>query len=71
MIRRGVFDWAVADELMHRTVNTNNHQTWGMLEAAINALGKYMSQAVMGPGEGYFSVVDGANKVGMGAVTVK
>ena len=57
---------------MLRTINTNNHQlTWGILEAAINALGKYMSQAVMGPGEGYFSGVDGANKGGMGAVTVK
>ena len=56
---------------MLRMANTNNHQlTWGVLGAAIDALGEYMHQAVTGPGEGWFSVFDGQNEVGMGTISL-
>lgn len=54
---------------MLRIINTNNHQlTWGVLGAAIDALRDYMSQAVTGPGESWFSIFDGQNEVGMGTI---
>lgn len=70
MVEGGLFQWAGAERLMLRIVNANNHQlTWGVLGAAIDALGEYMNQAVTGPGESWFSIFDGRNEVGTGTIT--
>ncbi|KAA6410635.1 MAG: hypothetical protein FRX48_06058 [Lasallia pustulata] len=72
VVEDGFFNWAGAGGLKLRMVNSNNHQlTWGVVGAAIEALGEYMHQAVTGPGEGWFSILDGTNEVGTGTILSK
>lgn len=70
VVAGGQFQWAGVEKLILRVMNTNNHQlTWGVLGAAIDALAESMNPAVTGPGESWFSIFDGENKVGMGRIT--
>lgn len=72
VVHGGYFEWAGAEGLMLRMANSNNHQlTWGVLGAAIDALGDYMHHAVTGPGEGWFTVFDGPNEIGMGTIALE
>lgn len=62
------FDRFPSDEgMLVSIMNANNHQvTWGVLQAAIEALGDYMEQ------HGYasvtFQIYDGPNQVGEGSI---
>ena len=51
--------------------NANNHQTtWGVLGAAVSAVGQWMLNT-NGTGTVSFEIVDGTNEVGMGQVQVQ
>lgn len=62
------FDRFPSDEgMLVSILNANNHQvTWGVLQAAIEALGDYMDQ--YGYGSVTFQIYDGQNQVGQGSI---
>ena len=50
-------------------MNANNHQqTWGVLGAALDAVGLFMRQNGGGAGTAIFSIFDGTNMVGTGSI---
>ena len=64
----GTFERYPSDEgLLISIWNANNHQvTWGVAQAALEALGDYMEQN--GYGSVIFQIYDGANQVGRGSI---
>ena len=69
LIADGQFNWAGAAGLVLRTANANNHQqTWGVLGAALDALGAFTQQNQMVAGAAIFSIFDGMNMVGLGSI---
>lgn len=62
------FDRFPSDEgMLVSIMNANNHQvTWGVLQAAIEALGDFMEQ--YGYGSVIFQIYDGPNQVGRGSI---
>lgn len=69
LIVDGQFSWRGAAGLVVRTANANNHQqTWGILGAALNAVGNFMRQNHIGAGPAIFSIFDGKNLVGTGSI---
>lgn len=67
LIPQGLFTMEGANDLELYVANANNHQqTYGVLAAAMWALGDYMGR--VGPGGVTFSVYDGANQVAQGSI---
>ena len=73
-IAGGSFEWTGANNLLLQIVNTNNHQvTWGVLGAAVEALGNFMrlwppgKEAALGYAV-YFTITDGGTQVGVGTL---
>lgn len=66
-VRGGVFNWPTNNGLVLKAWNANNHQlTYGVLGAALDAVGDYMS--FNGFCHATFAVYDGVNQVGEGVV---
>lgn len=65
-VDNGVFDWP-NNGMALKAWNANNHQmTYGVLGAALDAVGDYMS--FNGFRRATFAIYDGANQVGEGVV---
>lgn len=69
VIADGKFFWAGKSGVNVHTVNVGNHQqTWGVLGAALFALGDFMFRIGMEAGACYFTIIDENNQVGRGAI---
>lgn len=67
VIPGGIIRWVGEDDLLLTVKNAENHQvTWGVLGAALIALGDYMSK--FGYGAATFAIFDGGSQVGQGTI---
>ena len=70
VIADGAFFWVGENGVSLKTINTNNHQqTWGVLGAALYALGDFMYKLGAEAWECYFTIIDGNAEVGKRWIT--
>ena len=67
VIPNGLIEWPGTDGILLSVRNAANHRvTWGVLDAALTALGDYMSK--FGYGVARSGIFDGNNQVGQGTI---
>ena len=68
LLTGGLFQWTTDTGFVLQAWSTNNHQTtWGVLGAAVTALGNYMTTSNI-YGSLTFYIYDGVNEVGAGQI---
>lgn len=64
-----MFNWYGGQGRALSVIDAANHQcTWGVLGAAVRALGEYMREGERGVGGCYFIISDGMREVALGTL---